>query len=215
MIVALAGKKGAGKTTGAQVFLKRGFKQISFAAPLKSIASAVLELSLEILNDPILKENYQISIQVNNELIDRLFAEAAKYLPIPKEAYEKAYALEKPLFTNPRLALQWIGTDLFRNCVNQNFWLMLFEAQIDPKVNYVCDDCRFPNESDMINKLKGKVILVNRPGLKSTDNHASEQTHLLKTDYMISNYDLTDFRNDIGMILDLMTRSYSEPKVER
>lgn len=215
MIIALAGRKGSGKTTAAEIFIKRGFKQVSFAAPLKSIVSKIFGLSLETLNDPVAKENYQISVPVTDELISKLIDAAEQYLPIDANAKAKAYSVERPLLTTPRQALQFVGTDLFRDKVNENFWLMLFEAQLDPNQDYICDDCRFLNEANMINKLKGKVILIKRPGLASTDNHPSEQVHLLPYDYKITNFDINHFRNDMGIMLDLIKRQDNEPKVQR
>jgi hypothetical protein len=88
----------------------------------------------------------------------------------------------------PRQLLQIVGTDLFRNRFDKNFWLLLFENWFlkQENKNIVCTDVRFQNEADLIKKLGGILIRINRP-LLHTDNHESEQLNIQNYDYEIEN----------------------------
>lgn len=55
-IIAFTGKRGSGKNTAAQALTEIGFKEMAFADPLREILMLVYGLTLEELNDPILKE---------------------------------------------------------------------------------------------------------------------------------------------------------------
>lgn len=107
--------------------------------------------------------------------------------------------------------LQRYGTEAHREVFGDNFWVdqllpykdvKRVRAWSDPETNFYPDiavitDCRFENEAKRINDLGGLVWEVQRPGLGSEDDHASEQPLPRKlVDYV--------FRND-STIEDLMT----------
>jgi len=88
---------------------------------------------------------------------------------------------------SPRVVLQFIGTDVFRNQMSEiipniegNFWVTLAEKRCielvkqNKDVKIVISDVRFQNEAEMINRLGGKVIKIIRPSLNSVDEHISE-----------------------------------------
>jgi hypothetical protein len=75
-----------------------------------------------------------------------------------------------------RHMMQTLGTEWGRELVSQNIWVKAMESRINGCMrgdDVVIDDVRFPNECAMVHALKGKVILVHRPGL-APDAHASE-----------------------------------------
>lgn len=80
----------------------------------------------------------------------------------------------------PRHILQVVGTDCFRQHIQDDFWIKLGVRRIkeiqeyDPTMNVVVSDCRFLNEVRAIHELDGKVIRVIRTDLVSTDEHPSE-----------------------------------------
>ena len=97
--------------------------------------------------------------------------------------------------TTPRAVLQFIGTELFREQIQQllpeigaDFWVKSIENRIPSNANVVITDVRFPNEVAMIRKLGGKIIRVRRTLVSNPDTHASEQQiDLLDADYDIDN----------------------------
>jgi hypothetical protein len=106
---------------------------------------------------------------------------------ILKEQKIKQYDL------SPRQILQKVGTDLFRNHFDQDFWTVHFKTRIsilrDNGIHYiVCSDVRFQNELDLIHEMGGIIIRVNRFNT-SSDYHESENIDGLKNiDYQINNY---------------------------
>jgi hypothetical protein len=90
---------------------------------------------------------------------------------------------------SPRQILQIVGTDLFRNHFDKNFWLKLFEQWYlnNQKFNIVCTDVRYQNEAELIKKLGGIIIKIERPLLQNNDNHDSEKLDINFNDYLIYN----------------------------
>jgi hypothetical protein len=86
-----------------------------------------------------------------------------------------------PYGKHPKL-LQWWGTE-FRRARDPNYWVDKFVAGINPKADIViATDMRFLNEADMIKKLGGYTVQVNRLNADGTPfvdtarpaNHVSE-----------------------------------------
>lgn len=78
----------------------------------------------------------------------------------------------------PRHAMQTLGTEWGRNLIGQNFWSNLWEFTtceiLAEGGKVVVDDCRFPNEAEIVRKLGGKIVIIQGPRkLKMT--HSSEQ----------------------------------------
>lgn len=152
MLLGIVGEKRHGKDTiGDYLVDKYGFVKVSFAHPLKMMVKELFNFSEE---------------QINGDL---------------KEEIDPRWN------ASPRKLLQIIGTDLFRNRMGDyfpnlkdNFWLIKAKNTIDdlrkinPDVNIVITDCRFPNEVEMIRSLGGKIIKVVRSSIKTTDTHESE-----------------------------------------
>lgn len=102
---------------------------------------------------------------------------------------------------SPRKALQWLGTDVFRNKINElnpdignNFWINLLKIKYLQKlkenenIKIIVSDVRFQNEIDMIHQLGGCVIKLNRPSINNNDLHESEKNiDYLSGDFTIIN----------------------------
>ena len=75
-----------------------------------------------------------------------------------------------------RQMLQWLGTDVFRNQLDQDFWLnRLLEKYVMGQI-WIIDDVRFPNEAVAIKNLGGKLVkIVPQDGTAVYDNHPSER----------------------------------------
>lgn len=89
---------------------------------------------------------------------------------------------------SPRKVLQWFGTDIIRNRINElnpdignNFWVTLLKIKFLQKTNtdknlkIIVSDVRFQNEIDMVRELGGKVIKLTRESVNSDDAHESEK----------------------------------------
>lgn len=83
---------------------------------------------------------------------------------------------------SPRQALQFVGTDLFRNhfgalcpAVSEHIWVEAMRSRIDKRELTVIPDIRFKDELDLIHELGGIVVNVVRDSVESTDKHVSEK----------------------------------------
>ena len=141
--IGLLGNIGSGKNTVAQYLATKGCVPTSFAGPLKDLCSHVFGWDRELLEGET-DESRQF-----RESVDMFWT---KKLGIPN-------------FT-PRLALQLIGTDVMRDHFHQNIWISSLEYRVK-KLHHknecvVISDCRFRNEVDLIRKVGGTIILVQR-----------------------------------------------------
>ena len=138
MLIGLCGYIGSGKNAVAEMLVKNhGYEQDSFAKSLKDAVSAVFGWPREMLE--------------GNTPNSREWREA------PDTWWTEQ--LEMPV--SPRLALQVIGTEVFRGKYHNNIWVASLLRRVgDRKV--VVSDVRFPNEIKLIQEYGGKVIWVKR-----------------------------------------------------
>jgi hypothetical protein len=79
----------------------------------------------------------------------------------------------------PRHVMQHVGTELFRHWRSE-IWVQSCARRIamEPTVNWVIVDVRFPNEADAVRRWGGKVVWIERPGRPTLNDavacHASE-----------------------------------------
>jgi len=134
MIIGVAGYKGAGKDTVANVLQTNfGFKKMSFAQPIKDIVHSTFGIDQAILSG-------------NGG--EREFREES---------------LPGWFYLSPRDMLQKIGM-AFRTELHKDVWIKILENKIkDIEQNIVIPDVRFKNELDMI-KNHGFCVGVYRPG---------------------------------------------------
>lgn len=80
-----------------------------------------------------------------------------------------------------RWMLQKIGTEIFRDQVDPDFWIKQMDKKIidilskDKNNNIIIHDVRFLNEAELIKKYHGILIRIKRPTLIDDDVHRSEQ----------------------------------------
>tara|TARA_B110000495_G_C22797864_1_gene466114 strand:+ start:223 stop:756 length:534 start_codon:yes stop_codon:yes gene_type:complete len=134
MIIGVAGYKGAGKDTIANVLqTSYGFEKASFAQPIKDICHHTFGIDKAILS----------GTDGEREL---------RETSIPEWFY-----------LSPRDMMQKIGM-AFRDNLNKDIWIKVLENKIkNTKKNIVIPDVRFENEVDMINNY-GFCVGVKRPG---------------------------------------------------
>lgn len=142
-LIAFAGFKGSGKDTAGRFLVENyGFTNFSFAESLKDACAAIFCWERDML------EGATGESRAWRETVDEWWSEK----------------LGIPNFT-PRLALQLVGTNVFREHFNTDIWILNIERKINllgPNANVVLCDGRFPNELNLARKFGGKVIRVKR-----------------------------------------------------
>ncbi|MEC9048918.1 MAG: deoxynucleotide monophosphate kinase [Planctomycetota bacterium] len=101
----------------------------------------------------------------------------------------------------PRHAMQTLGTQWGRECIDHEIWLRAWRAKWTPEgCCTIVDDVRFGNEADMIRELGGVVLRIDRPITRSLKGlqHASESLDF-EADAVIKN---TGTRADLGWAID-------------
>lgn len=147
-VIGIAGRKGSGKDTAAEVLLWQGFENVKFAGALKGMIRAFLSYIGE---DAVTTE--------------RLVEGDLKEVP-------------QPFFggKSTRQVMQTLGTEWGRNLVWEDLWTNTFALRCLQFPLVVCTDMRFPNEVSQMKDLGGVTIRIERPDLKQTghDDHPSE-----------------------------------------
>lgn len=156
----------------------------------------------------------------NYEFVERPFAEPLKrgckelFLLTDDQLFgtqeQKATADPRWFNTTPRRIMQYVGTDLFRNNIENlfpglegNFFTHAFkiwyqeQIALEPKLCVVISDVRFQNEVDMIHELGGSVIKINRNctpavGISTAHSSETEMNKIKSVDYEILNNKTTD-----------------------
>ncbi len=142
-LIALVGFKGSGKDTAGRFLVENyGYKNFSFAESLKDALASIFCWERALL------EGDTGESRAWRETVDSWWSEK----------------LGIPDFT-PRLAMQLVGTDVFRQHFNMDLWILNIERKItllSENSNVVLCDGRFPNELGLGRKFGGKVVRVKR-----------------------------------------------------
>lgn len=140
MIVGLVGLIGSGKGTVGQMLIDAGYKQESFAGTLKDAAASIFGWPRHLLEGDTDQSRHW------RELKDHWWAEK----------------LNVENFT-PRLALQLLGTEVFRDSFHPDIWILSLENKLrKTNTDTVITDVRFPNEIGLIQKNGGVIVRVKR-----------------------------------------------------
>jgi hypothetical protein len=93
-------------------------------------------------------------------------------------------------FETPRQLLQFVGTELIRECISPYFWCKVLDESIQNEAKVVITDVRFFEERQYVTAKKGTLIRIDRTNNETEkDNHASE-TNLgadNEYDYLLKN----------------------------
>lgn len=201
VIIGIGGAKRSGKNTCASYLVdKYGFTELAFAGPLKQLCEETFILGSEYFNDQELKEKplwQPITISLDDVMYMRSALNDRYDVEITGDhALAMANLANGKKFNTPREILQFVGTELVRNCVDRDYWIKAMTNDVRGHARVVVTDCRFPNERQLIRDLGGHLIRTDRSGLATGDTHASET--LLGDE---SEYDLV-LKND-GTIAEL------------
>lgn len=188
-IIGLGGKKGAGKDTIADILVKHeGYEKVAFADPLKALLVRVFGYGPQYYNDQRLKEaDFPGYITLDHDHIDSL---------LNIVCFEWGYALDShqveaierfvgEQFKTPRQLMQTVGTEICRNCIRDDIWLLQFISGLNNRTkNIVVCDVRLENERKLIQTIGGKLILIKRnEEMRKTDSHISENSLGKEADY--------------------------------
>ena len=162
-VVGITGRKFNGKDTLGKYFIENmGYEKLAFADALKDACRCVFGFTDE-----------------------QLYGDK-------KEEVDEFWKV------TPRKVLQFVGTELFRNQLStimpelgNDIWVAVIKKKIldNPDKKFVITDVRFPNECELIKKLGGIVIRVNRNSVNNEiDPHSSELAiEKLDVDFEIEN----------------------------
>ena len=139
----------SGKTFMASVLEQSGYKTMSFAEPIKKMATEFI-----------------MSFGYPKEQAAR-FVWASKEETIPAKK------------TTARHILQTLGTEWGRNCIGSEIWLDCMMSRVashlkesDSKI--IIDDVRFQNEAELVKKMGGEMWMIVRPSAQRNTTHESE-----------------------------------------
>jgi hypothetical protein len=163
MIIGITGLIGSGKDTIASHLVEQhGYERYSWAMPLKDITATLFGWDRDMLEGttPEQREKReQIDLWWDNKL-------------------------GKKDQVSPRWILQFIGTEVMRNTLHPDIWVLAGIKRIAGKQNVVIPDTRFPNEIKAIREIGGVIWNVQRGPLPVWYNDLMEWHKLFENDYL-------------------------------
>jgi hypothetical protein len=197
-IFILAGPKGSGKDASFELLQEQGVvkDKLAFADPLKHLCATTLNIPLEYMHDPELKEKPLPEPVVLRPAVLRKLKDAMpKYLDPSDPAH--TYRLDKVAIQNvegivcdtPRKLLQVVGTDFIRNLIYKDWhinaafglkWLNIAGKRPKKGDVFAVTDARFLNEFEF---LAGKfpelkAFYVERPEAEEKLANATHSSEL-------------------------------------
>jgi len=162
MIIGVIGLIGSGKgTVGDYLRDTHGFKQRAFAGPVKDVASTVFGW--------------------DREMLEGNTKESREWRELPDPQFDGTFPDLNEGKLTPRLALQKIGTECFRDIFGIDIWVSSLLAKIEPGENTVITDVRFENEICAILANGGKLWWVREETIPSWLNELI-QSHFIPKD---------------------------------
>lgn len=150
MLIGLAGWARVGKDEVARFLIEdHGYTRVAFADGLRACLLAL---------DPM--------IPIPSLLRPRRLSELVGI---------DGWELAKDQYPEVRVLLQRLGTEVVRDQIDPDAWVTLAGRKVQaalPRV--VLTDCRFPNEVELIYRLRGQLWRITRPGCDHVNAHISE-----------------------------------------
>lgn len=177
---------------------------VHFADPLKEFISKLFNINIKYFYDRNYKDNKYIKLAaytsgkctITNAFINEEEAKNKKYLIVTYDELIKLplsyWMLNNNMCIKIRTLLQYIGTDIGKQLIDNSLWTKLIANTISTKATKyrlcIIPDVRFRDETEMIKKLGGIIIKINR-NTENNDNdkHISECIDNIKEDYIIDN----------------------------
>lgn len=198
MIIGVDGYAGAGKDTVADVFVKIGFRKISFADALRESVVHATGLPLYMFID---RDKKDAPFDIPWTLTEPLLQSFCEYLGYGDKVEEVLEVSEGVLVSSPRDLLIYLGTEVGRRQLNQSIWLDKYDEKRQGYNHVVTPDCRFSNEREHIRSMRGQVFWVFRDGVNPPNGHISENDKwpIDKYDVTIHNQDLRNLQAELGL----------------
>jgi len=137
-LIGICGLIGSGKDTVGEVLVNEyGFTKLSFAGTLKDVTAVLFDWNRDML------EGTTPETRAQREVLDPFWSDKLKR------------------DWSPRIALQQMGTEIMRNHLHNDIWILTLENKIRKLDKVVITDCRFPNEINFVKK-HGEVWVVER-----------------------------------------------------
>lgn len=152
-LIGVAGRKTAGKDVVADALVEKlGWSKLGMSDNLHNC--------LMVLNPIIGRRRFRI--ERYRDLVERVgFVEAKKHPEV-------------------RRLQQTLGTEVGRNMIDVNLWIDMTERSICDLLcqerDVIVTGIRYRNELEMIERLGGTTLWVERPGLVLADGHSSENS---------------------------------------
>ena len=140
MIIGICGFIGSGKDSIADYLVStHEFARLSFATVLKDACASIFQWDREML------EGKTEAARKQRESVDTWWADNL--------------GIEN---FSPRYALQYVGTELFRDNLHRDIWALAVERRLSQYKNVVISDVRFPNEIKMLQRNFARIWCVQR-----------------------------------------------------
>lgn len=177
---------------------------VHFADPLKEFISKLFNINIKYFYDRNYKDNKYIKLAaytsgkctITNAFISEEEAKNKKYLIVTYDELIRLplsyWMLNNNMCIKIRTLLQYIGTDIGKQLIDNSLWTKLIANTISTKATKyrlcIIPDVRFTDEAETIKKLGGIIIKINR-NIESNNNdkHISEYIDNIKEDYIIDN----------------------------
>lgn len=195
VLLAMAGQMGSGKDTSADHLVRNhGFTKLAFADNLKRLCMVAFDLTeAQCYGEKEKFEMFPQPIYLQESHVDSILAWVVHKngFDVSKEQVVKMCGLVGTQFLTPRHILQFVGTEVLRQCILEDYHtevlIKFIRAQGLQRV--VISDCRFPNEKVKVKEWGGKTVIVT--GRNTTQNaDASQKSHASETSLGdVSGYD--------------------------
>jgi energy-coupling factor transporter ATP-binding protein EcfA2 len=184
--ICFAGNAGSGKSTLASGMAKIIHKETGILVDVKSFADVLRTVVIEEaeIDLPFYKRNYDlVDGNCRKIIFDKILSLCSKYKFEHNDVLIKEN-LDKCCYLNDiyRISLQFIGTDLFRNQVDNNYWVnKLIEGLAVDRMTII-DDGRFYNELEAANNRGISVYIIRDVGMMNEIfvNHESENSTIIQ-----------------------------------
>lgn len=151
MLIGVCGLIGAGKDTIASHLVENyAYERYSWATPLKDLTSTLFGWDRDMLEGTTQEQRAEREI---------------------KDAW---WSAKMDRDWSPRIALQIMGTEVMRNGLHPDIWVLAGMHRIAGKKNVVISDTRFPNEIKAIREMGGVIWNVRRGHLPEWYNKLTE-----------------------------------------
>ena len=213
MILTLAGELESGKDTVAKFLGRYGFDQAAIADNLKQMCMKVFDLNYHQCYDTRGKESDLANTIILNDqhITDIIYwlEKENKWEVSHEQVLDmRAVGRQDHYFRTPRQALQFVGTEILRDCIEPTFNIQVLTKKLYDEIDrdWVVTDGRFADERAFLKEHLGALsILIKNPKLKEKkDMHRSEND--LGDE---SEYDYV-FTNDKSLGLDYCEKQVGE-----